>query len=74
MSYCPKEQGRDVKWKETTIDNFLLLVDHLSCSADTYVSFGGSSGCTDQLTKWDGTQKVGLGAVSKKKNGNGMTI
>lgn len=40
----------------------------LSCSADTYVSLGGSNGCADQLTNWDGTQKLGLGAPSKKKS------
>ena len=47
--------------------NFLAFVDHMSCSADTYVSLGGSNGCADQLTNWDGTQKVGLGAVLRKK-------
>ena len=40
----------------------------MSCSADTYVSLGGSSGCADQLTNWDGTQKLGLGTPSKKKS------
>nr|WP_297002266.1 hypothetical protein [Prevotella sp.] len=50
-----------------TIDNFLTFVDHMSCSADTYVSLGGSNGCADQLTNWDGTQKVELGAVPRKK-------
>ncbi len=65
--------ARDVEWKEATIDNFLSLVDHLACSADAYVSLGGSNGCADQLTNWDGTQKVGLGAVSRKKNGNGVS-
>lgn len=40
---------------------------HLSCSADTYVSLGGSKGCADQLTNWDGTQKDGLGALPSKK-------
>ena len=49
------------------IDNFLAFVDYMSCSADTYVSLGGSNGCADQLTNWDGTQKVGLGAVLRKK-------
>ena len=47
------------------IDNFLAFVDHMSCSADTYVSLGGSNGCADQLTNWDGTQKVGLGANTR---------
>ena len=65
---------RDVEWSESTIGNFLSLVDHLSCSADTYVSLGGSNGCAGQLTNWDGTLKVGLGTVPRKKNSNGMTI
>ena len=37
------------------------------CSADTYVSLGGSNGCADQLTNWDGTQIAGLGAFKEKK-------
>ena len=57
----------EVQFTDKTIDNFLAFVDHMSCSADTYVSFGGSNGCADQLTNWDGTQKVGLGAVLRKK-------
>lgn len=39
----------------------------MSCCADTYVLLGGSNGCVDQLTNWDGTQKIGLGAMPKKK-------
>ena len=57
----------EVQFTDNTIDNFLAFVDHMSCSADTYVSLGGSNGCADQLTNWDGTQKVGLGAVLRKK-------
>lgn len=57
----------EVQFTDKTIDNFLAFVDHMSCSADTYVSLGGSNGCADQLTNWDGTQKVGLGAVLRKK-------
>lgn len=57
----------EVQFTDNAIDNFLAFVDHMSCSADTYVSLGGSNGCADQLTNWDGTQKVGLGAVLKKK-------
>ena len=53
----------EVQFTDNAIDNFLAFVDHMSCSADTYVSLGGSNGCADQLTNWDGTQKVGLGAV-----------
>ena len=57
----------EVQFTDNAIDNFLAFVDHMSCSADTYVSLGGSNGCVDQLTNWDGTQKVGLGAVLRKK-------
>ena len=57
----------EVQFTDNAIDNFLAFVDHMSCSADTYVSLGGSNGCADQLTNWDGTQKVGLGAVLIKK-------
>lgn len=57
----------EVQFTDNAIDNFLDFVDHMSCSADTYVSLGGSNGCADQLTNWDGTQKVGLGAVLRKK-------
>ena len=42
-------------------------IDHMSCSADTYVSLGGSNGCADQLTNRDGTQKVELGNILQKK-------
>ena len=52
----------EVQFTDNAIDNFLAFVDHMSCSADTYVSLSGSNGCADQLTNWDGTQKVGLGA------------
>lgn len=57
----------EVQFTDNAIDNFLAFVDHMSCSANTYVSLGGSNGCADQLTNWDGTQKVGLGAVIRKK-------
>lgn len=56
-----------VVYTEPIINNFLAFVDHMSCSADTYVSLGGSNGCADQLTNWDGTQKIGLGAPTKRK-------
>ena len=58
----------DVVYNEPIIQNFLSFIDHMSCSADTYVSLGGSNGCADQLTNWDGTQKLGLGAPAKKKS------
>ena len=60
----------EVQFTDNAIDNFLAFVDHMSCSADTYVSLGGSNGCADQLTNWDGTQKVGLGAPFKRKAQN----
>ena len=56
-----------VQFTDNAIDTFLAFVDHMSCSADTYVSLGGSNGCADQLTNWDGTQKVGLEAPIKRK-------
>lgn len=58
----------EVLFTDKAIDNFLAFVDHIS--ADTYVSLGGSNGCADQLTNWDGTQKVGLGAPFKRKEQN----
>ena len=57
---------KDVVYTEPLYQNFLAFVNHMSCSADTYVSLGGSNGCADQLTNWDGTQKVGLGTSPKK--------
>ena len=57
----------EVQFTNNAIDTFLAFVDYMSCSADTYVSLGGSNGCADKLMNWDGTQKVGLGAVIRKK-------
>ena len=59
---------KDVVYTDNIINNFLSFVDHMLCSADTYVSLGGSNGCADQLLNWDGTQKIGLGAMPKKKS------
>ena len=64
----------EVQFTDKAIDNFLAFVDYMSCSADTYVSLGGSNGCADQLTNWDGTQKVGLGVVLRKKAKRLLTI
>ena len=58
----------EVVYTEPIIQNFLSFIDYMSCSADTYVSLVGSNGCADQLTNWDGTQKLGLGAPPKKKS------
>ena len=66
-SWTKQFATNEVQFTDNAIDNFLAFVDHMSCSADTYVSLGGSNGCADQLTNWDGTQKVGLGAVLRKK-------
>ena len=57
----------EVVYNEPIIQNVLSFIDHMSCCADTYVSLGGSNGCADQLTNWDGTQKLGLEAPPKKK-------
>ena len=57
----------EVQFTDNAIDTFLAFVDYMSCSADTYVSLGGSNGCADQLTNWDGTQKIGLGSIPQKK-------
>ena len=64
----------EVQFTDNAIDNFLSFVDHMSCSADTYVSLGGSNGCADQLTNWDGTQKVGLGNSVKRKEPRGFSL
>ena len=58
---------RDVTYEPSIIDNFISFVDYMSCSAETYTSLGGSNGCADQLTNWDGTKKLGLGSPTKKK-------
>lgn len=58
---------RDVTYEPSIIDNFISFVDYMSCYAETYTSLGGSNGCADQLTNWDGTKKVGLGSPTKKK-------
>ena len=58
---------KEVDFSESAISNFCAFVDHMSCSAETYVSLGGSNGCADQLTNWDGTLKTGLGSPAKKK-------
>ena len=58
----------EVQLTDNAIDIFHAFVGNMSCSADTYVSLGDTNGCTDQLTNWDGTQKLGLGASPKKKS------
>ena len=59
---------RDVTYEPSIIDNFISFVDYMSCSAETYTSLGGSNGCANQLTNWDGTKKLGLAAPVKAKD------
>ena len=59
---------RDVTYKPSVIDNFISFVDYMSCSAETYTSLGGSNGCADQLTNWDGTKKLGLASAQRRKD------
>ena len=56
----------EIQLTDNAIDIFLNLVDHMSCSTDTYVSLGGSNGCADQLTNWDGIQKLGVWNTTQK--------
>ena len=56
-----------VVYADPIIQNVLSFIDYMSCSADTYVSLSGFNGCADQLSNLDGTQKIGLGALSRKK-------
>lgn len=58
----------EVQFTDKAIDYFLAFVDQMSCSADTYVSLGGSNGCADQLTNWDGTQKIGSSGFKKNRS------
>ena len=58
----------EIQLTDNAIDIFLTFVGHMSCSADTYVSLGASNGSADQLTNWDGIQKVGFGTPPKKES------
>lgn len=58
----------EVQLTDNAIDIFHAFVGYMSCSADTYVSLGGSNGCADQLTNWDGIQKLGFGTPPKKES------
>ena len=57
----------EVQLTDNAIDIFHAFVGHMSCSADTYVSLGASNGCADQLTNWDGIQKLGVKKTTKRK-------
>ena len=72
MSWSNLLATRDTSFEQSYINTFLSFVDYMSCSAENYVSLGGSNGCADQLTNWDGTKKRGLGAPEKKKGGISM--
>lgn len=60
---------RDAVFNNEVLSNFMEFVDYASGSAEAYISCGGSNGCADQLTNWDGTKKLGLESISKKKGG-----
>ena len=57
----------EIQLTDNAIDIFHAFVGHMSCSADTYVSLSGSNGCADQLTNWDGIQKLGVKKTTKRK-------
>lgn len=59
----------DNMYDSHVINKFISFIDYMSCSAKTNVTTVGSNGCADQLTNWKGTQKIGLGALPKKKRG-----
>ena len=59
----------DNMYDSHAINNFICFIDYMSCSSKTNVTTVGSNGCADQLTNWEGTQKIGLGALPKKKRG-----
>ena len=59
----------DNMYDSHAINKFISFIDYMSCSAKTNVTTVGSNGCADQLTNWNGTQKIGLGALPKKKRG-----
>lgn len=59
----------DNMYDSHAINNFISFIDYMPCSAKINVTIAGSNGCADQLTNWDGTQKIGLEAYPKKKRG-----
>ena len=58
---------RDVTYETSIIDHFISFVDYMLCNAETYTSHSGFNGCANQLSNWDGTKKLGLESVTKKK-------
>lgn len=63
---------RDVGINDSVLIPFMEFVDYASGSAQAYSSCGGSNGCADQLTNWDGTKKRGLESISKKRGSLSM--
>ena len=57
----------DNMYDSHVINKFISFIDYMSCSSKNNVATGGSNGCADQLTNWNGTKKIGLGALPKKK-------
>ena len=57
----------EVQLTDNAIDIFHAFVGHMLCSAKAYVSLGASNGCADQLTNWDGIQKLGVKKTTKRK-------
>ena len=57
----------DNMYDSHVINNFISFIDYMSCSSKTNVTTVGSNGCVDQLTNWNGTKKIGLGVLPKKK-------
>jgi len=55
------------EFTEDTLSTFIAFIDHMSCSADTYVSLSGSGGCANQLNDWNDKKKRGLGDLKIKK-------
>ncbi len=52
------------------INDFASFINYMSCSSQTNITTGGSNGCADQLTNWDGTQKIELGGSAKEETWN----
>lgn len=63
----------EVTFPEDAVKGFIKFIDYMSASADTYqTSMGGSNGCANQLTNWDGTKNHGWGTPEKKKKGQSL--
>ena len=57
-----------------SIYDTLAHMSHIAIGQPLIVSLGGSNWCADQLTNWDGTQKVGLGNSVKRKEPRGFSL